>query len=126
MRKRARCKARVTDCSNAFRTLMFNINDLKWDDELLKMLNIPACMLPEVKPSSGYFATATNVFSKGIPITGVAGDQQAATFGQCCFEKGMSKITFGTAGVLTLNIGSKPIASKNGLLTTVGWDWMEK
>lgn len=114
-------KAHVTDYSNASRTLMFNINELKWDNELLEMLNVPACMLPEVKPSSGYFATATNVFSKEIPITGVAGDQQAATFGQCCFEKGMSKITFGTAGVLTLNIGDKPRASKNGLLTTIGW-----
>lgn len=114
-------KAHVTDYSNASRTLLFNINELKWDDELLKMLNIPASMLPEVKPSSGYFATATNIFSKEIPITGVAGDQQAATFGQCCFKKGMSKITFGTAGVLTLNIGNKPKISKNGLLTTIGW-----
>lgn len=114
-------KTHVTDYSNASRTLLFNINELKWDDELLKMLNIPACMLPEVKPSSGYFATATNIFSKEIPITGVAGDQQAATFGQCCFKKGMSKITFGTAGVLTLNIGNKPKISKNGLLTTIGW-----
>ncbi|AWI05643.1 glycerol kinase GlpK [Clostridium drakei] len=114
-------KTHVTDYSNASRTLLFNINELKWDDELLKMLNIPASMLPEVKPSSGYFATATNIFSKVIPITGVAGDQQAATFGQCCFKKGMSKITFGTAGVLTLNIGNKPKISKNGLLTTIGW-----
>ncbi|AKA67961.1 glycerol kinase GlpK [Clostridium scatologenes] len=114
-------KIHVTDYSNASRTLLFNINELKWDDELLKMLNIPTSMLPEVKPSSGYFATATNIFSKVIPITGVAGDQQAATFGQCCFKKGMSKITFGTAGVLTLNIGNKPKISKNGLLTTIGW-----
>lgn len=114
-------KSHVTDYSNASRTLMFNINKLEWDDELLEMLNIPKCMLPEVKPSSGYFAIATEVFNKEIPITGVAGDQQAATFGQCCFEKGMSKMTFGTAGVLTLNIGDKPRASKNGLLTTIGW-----
>lgn len=114
-------KTHVTDYSNASRTLMFNISELKWDNDLLEMLNIPKCMLPEVKPSSGYFATATNVFSKEIPITGVAGDQQAATFGQCCFEKGMSKMTFGTAGVLTLNIGDKPRTSKNGLLTTIGW-----
>jgi glycerol kinase len=114
-------KAHVTDYSNASRTLMFNINELKWDTELLQMLNVPAAMLPEVRPSSGYFATATNVFSREIPIAGVAGDQQAATFGQCCFEKGMSKMTYGTAGVLTLNIGDKPRASKNGLLTTIGW-----
>lgn len=114
-------KCHVTDYSNASRTLMFNIKELKWDKELLEMLNVPECMLPEVKPSSGYFATATSIFSKEIPITGVAGDQQAATFGQCCFQKGMSKFTFGTAGVLTMNIGDKPIASKNGLLTTIGW-----
>ena len=114
-------KTHVTDYSNASRTLMFNINELKWDDELLEMLNVPKCMLPEVKPSSGFFATTTtNIFSREIPITGVAGDQQAATFGQCCFKKGMSKITFGTAGVLTLNIGDKPKVSKNGLLTTIG------
>lgn len=74
-------KAHVTDYSNASRTLMFNINELKWDDELLKMLDVPASMLPEVKPSSGYFATTTKVFKKEIPITGVAGDQMAATFG---------------------------------------------
>ncbi|WP_411681010.1 glycerol kinase GlpK [Clostridium thailandense] len=114
-------KAHVTDYSNASRTLMFNIKELKWDNELLEMLNVPVCMLPEVKPSSGHFAYTTNIFSREIPITGVAGDQQAATFGQCCFEKGMSKITFGTAGVLTLNIGDKPRVSKNGLLTTIGW-----
>lgn len=114
-------KAHVTDYSNASRTLMFNINELKWDDELLKMLDVPANMLPEVKPSSGYFATATKVFKKQIPITGIAGDQMAATFGQCCFEKGMSKFTYGTAGVMTMNVGEKPIASRHGLLTTIGW-----
>jgi len=114
-------KAHVTDYSNASRTLMFNINDLKWDNELLSMLDVPANMLPEVKQSSGYFATATKIFKNQIPITGVAGDQMAATFGQCCFEKGMSKFTYGTAGVMTMNIGDKPIASKNGLLTTIGW-----
>ncbi|MEY8001164.1 glycerol kinase GlpK [Clostridium sp. Mt-5] len=114
-------KAHVTDYSNASRTLMFNINELKWDDELLEMLDVPASMLPEVKPSSGYFATATDVFNTEIPITGDAGDQQAATFGQCCFQRGMSKITYGTAGVMTMNIGNKPILSKNGMLTTIGW-----
>ena len=114
-------KVHVTDYSNASRTLMFNINDLKWDNDLLKMLDVPASMLPEVKPSSGYFATTTEVFKKQIPITGVAGDQMAATFGQCCFEKGMFKYTYGTAGILEMNIGEKPIPSKHGLLTTIGW-----
>jgi glycerol kinase len=114
-------KTHATDYSNASRTLMYNINDLKWDEELLKLFNVPASMLPKVQESSGHFGVTAEIFKCAIPITGDAGDQQAATFGQCCFKKGMAKYTYGTAGVMTVNIGEKPFLSNNGLTTTIGW-----
>lgn len=116
-------RAHVTDYSNASRTLMFNINDLKWDEELLKILGVPASMLPEVKPSSEVYAqTATHhFFGKEVPIAGAAGDQQAALFGQACFEKGMAKNTYGTGCFMLMNTGEKAVKSENGLLTTIAW-----
>lgn len=114
-------KTHATDYSNAARTLMFNIHELKWDKELLELFNIPEKMLPKVQESSGLFGTTAKIFKSEIPITGDAGDQQAATFGQCCFEKGMAKFTYGTSGVMTMNIGEKPFLSNNGLITTIGW-----
>lgn len=114
-------KTHATDYSNASRTLMYNIHDLKWDEELLKVFNVPASMLPKVQESSGHFGVTSKIFKREIPITGDAGDQQAATFGQCCFKKGMAKFTYGTAGVMTVNIGDKPFLSNNGLTTTIGW-----
>lgn len=116
-------KAHVTDYSNASRTLMFNIFDLKWDDELLDILEIPKNMLPEVRPSSEIYAHTTedHFFGKKIPIGGVAGDQQAALFGQACFEKGMAKNTYGTGCFMLMNTGEKAVRSENGLLTTIAW-----
>lgn len=114
-------KTHATDYSNASRTLMYNINDLKWDEELLKVFDVPANMLPKVQESSSHFGVTAKIFKRAIPITGDAGDQQAATFGQCCFKKGMAKFTYGTAGVMTVNIGDKPFLSNNGLTTTIGW-----
>lgn len=112
----------VTDVSNASRTLMFNINTMAWDKELLDLLTIPASMLPEVKQSSEvYGATATTLFASKIPIAGIAGDQQAALFGQMCVEAGMTKNTFGTGCFMLMNTGNKPVFSKNNLLTTVAW-----
>jgi glycerol kinase len=112
----------VTDVSNASRTLVFNIRTLDWDDELLAILGIPRQMLPEVRPSSEVYGTATaEWFGAEIPIGGCAGDQQAATFGQACFAIGEAKNTYGTGCFLLLNTGSRPVASKHGLLTTVGW-----
>ncbi len=112
----------VTDYSNASRTLIFNIHRLDWDDELLKILNIPRVMLPEVVPSSGALGeTATKWFGGAIPIAGCAGDQQAATFGQACFEPGSAKNTYGTGCFLLMNTGHEPVASQNRLLTTIGW-----
>ena len=112
----------VTDYSNASRTLMFNIHTLDWDDELLKILDIPRAMLPEVKGSSEVLGeTASGLFGGPIPIAGCAGDQQAATFGQACFEPGTAKNTYGTGCFLLLNTGHEPVASKNRLLTTIGW-----
>ncbi len=112
----------ATDYSNASRTMLFNINTLKWDDEILAELDIPACMLPEVKPSSGIFGfTDPSVFGGEIPIAGVAGDQQAALFGQTCFEKGQVKSTYGTGGFLLMNTGEEPVFSENGLVTTIAW-----
>jgi glycerol kinase len=112
----------VTDVSNASRTLVFNIHTLDWDDELLKILDIPRAMLPEVVPSSGILGeTAVEWFGEKIPIAGCAGDQQAATFGQACFETGSAKNTYGTGCFLLLNTGHEPVASKNKLLTTIGW-----
>ncbi|MFP6574945.1 MAG: glycerol kinase GlpK, partial [Pirellulaceae bacterium] len=112
----------ATDYSNASRTLIFNIHSLEWDDELLKILDIPRAMLPEVKPSSCiYGETTADMFGQSIPIAGVAGDQQAATFGQACFTPGMAKNTYGTGCFMLMNTGTTPVASKNQLLTTIGW-----
>jgi glycerol kinase len=116
----ARCH--VTDPSNASRTLIYNIHTLDWDDELLAILDIPRAMLPEVRPSSGLFGeTSPEWFGRPIPIAGVAGDQQAATFGQACFEPGTAKNTYGTGCFMLLNTGSRPVASSHNLLTTIGW-----
>jgi glycerol kinase len=115
-------KLHVTDVSNASRTLLFNIHTLSWDDELLKLLNVPRAMLPEVRSCSEvYGETEASLFGKPIPLAGAAGDQQAATFGQTCFEPGTAKNTYGTGCFLLLNTGSKPVASQHGLVTTVGW-----
>jgi len=112
----------VTDYSNASRTLIFNIYSLDWDDELLKILDIPRAMLPEVKPSSCiYGETTADMFGQPVPIAGVAGDQQAATFGQACFTPGMAKNTYGTGCFMLMNTGTTPVVSKNQLLTTIGW-----
>jgi len=112
----------VTDVSNACRTLMFNINTMKWDDELLKLLTIPKSMLPEVKQSSEVYGhTKSTFFDAKIPISGIAGDQQAALFGQMCTKKGMVKNTYGTGCFMLMNIGNKPKVSKNNLLTTIAW-----
>ena len=115
-------KVHATDYSNASRTLIFNIHTLKWDKQLLKILDIPEVMLPEVKDSSGHFGdTDPKLLGESIPITGIAGDQQAATFGQGCFKKGMVKNTYGTGCFTLMNTGNTPVTSKNGLLTTIGW-----
>ena len=115
-------RVHVTDYSNASRTMMFNINTLEWDDEILEELNIPKCMLPQVKESSEiYGETDPSFFGGRIPVAGAAGDQQAALFGQACFEKGETKNTYGTGGFLLMNAGDKPVFSNNGLVTTIGW-----
>ena len=115
-------RVHVTDYSNASRTMLFNINTLQWDEEILKKLNIPASMLPEPKPSSCiYGSTAAEFFGAAIPIAGAAGDQQAALFGQTCFTPGDSKCTYGTGAFLLMNTGEKPILSRNGLVTTIAW-----
>jgi len=112
----------VTDLSNASRTLIYNIHTLDWDDELLALLGVPRAMLPEVRPSSEvYGQTADEWFGSPIPISGDAGDQQAATFGQGCFEPGSAKNTYGTGCFMLLNTGDRPVPSKNNLLTTIGW-----
>lgn len=112
----------VTDYSNASRTMLFNINTLTWDDEILKELEIPRVMLPEVKPSSCVYGKSDASFFGGeIPIGGAAGDQQAALFGQTCFEEGEAKNTYGTGCFLLMNTGEKPVFSKNGLVTTIAW-----
>lgn len=112
----------ITDVTNASRTLLFNIHTMQWDQELLDLLTIPASMLPEVKQSSEiYGETATTLFASKIPIAGIAGDQQAALFGQMCVEEGMAKNTYGTGCFLLMNTGNKPVYSKNNLLTTVAW-----
>ncbi|MCR5491155.1 MAG: glycerol kinase GlpK [Bacilli bacterium] len=110
----------MTDVSNASRTMLFNIFDMKWDKSLCDIWNIPMCMLPEVKDNSSDYGEAT-FFSGNVHINGVAGDQQAALFGQCCFKEGDSKNTYGTGCFMLMNIGSKPLISKEGLLTTVAW-----
>lgn len=113
-------KVHVTDYSNASRTMIYNIHDLKWDEEILAELNIPASMLPEVKTSSEvYGETDDTVFGSPIPIAGDAGDQQAALFGQLCCKEGMAKNTYGTGCFLLMNTGNQPVESKNGLLTTM-------
>ena len=113
----------VTDYSNASRTLMYNIHDLKWDKELLEILNVPESMLPEVKPSSEIYGYTDDVhfFGQKTPIAGVAGDQQAALFGQACFDTGMVKNTYGTGCFMLMNTGEKAVKSDNGLLTTIAW-----
>lgn len=116
-------KTHATDVSNASRTLLMNIESLEWDPALLKIFDVPAAILPEIKTSSGVFGVTQDVpgLPNGIPISGVAGDQQAALFGQACFEPGMAKCTFGTGSFLLMNTGSKLVFSKMGLLTTVAW-----
>ncbi len=116
-------RAHVTDYSNASRTLMYNIHELKWDDELLEILGVPKSMLPEVRPSSEIYANTIDYhfFGKQVPIAGVAGDQQAALFGQACFGEGMAKNTYGTGCFMLMNTGEKAVRSENGLLTTIAW-----
>ncbi|MBP3462787.1 MAG: glycerol kinase GlpK [Tyzzerella sp.] len=112
----------VTDYSNASRTMLFNINTLEWDDEILAELNIPKSMLPEAKPSSCVYGHSDSSFLGGeIPIAGAAGDQQAALFGQTCFSAGEAKNTYGTGCFLLMNTGGKPVFSNNGLVTTIAW-----
>lgn len=113
----------VTDVTNASRTMIFNINDMEWDQELLELLDIPESLLPEVKSSSEVYAkTNSTVLNAEVPIAGIAGDQQAALFGQRCIESGMVKNTYGTGCFMMMNTGEKPIKSKNNLLTTVAWE----
>jgi glycerol kinase len=115
-------KKHVTDYSNASRTMLYNINELKWDEELLRMLEIPACMLPEVVSSSGVCAYSDeNILGAGIPISGMAGDQHAALFGQACFRQGDAKNTYGTGCFILMNTGKTPVYSKNNLLSTIAW-----
>jgi len=115
-------KVHVTDYSNASRTMLFNINTLQWDTEILTKLDIPVSMLPEARPSSEVYGhTAAHFFGAPIPIAGAAGDQQAALFGQACFSPGDSKCTYGTGAFLLMNTGKQPIFSKNGLVTTIAW-----
>jgi glycerol kinase len=114
-------KLHVTDVSNASRTMLFNINTLEWDKDLLKLLNIPVSMMPDVKSSSEVYGKTAGTFSSSIPVAGIAGDQQAALFGQMCVDPGMVKNTYGTGCFMMMNIGTKPIESKSRLLTTVGW-----
>jgi glycerol kinase len=115
-------KHHVTDVSNASRTLLFNLQTLDWDDELLQILGVPRAMLPEVRPSSCvYGETASELLGRAIPLAGDAGDQQAATFGQACFTPGSAKNTYGTGCFLLLNTGEHPVPSQNNLITTVGW-----
>ena len=118
----SRGEVHVTDVSNASRTMLFNINTLEWDQELLDMFGIPRSMMPEVKSSSEVYGhTKTTIFAHKVPIAGIAGDQQAALFGQMCTEPGMVKNTYGTGCFLLMNSGEKPILSKNNLITTIAW-----
>lgn len=116
-----RGRLHITDVSNASRTMLFNIHNLKWDEELLRIFNIPSAMLPEVRPSSEIYGKTLGQFATSIPVAGIAGDQQAALFGQMCIEPGMVKNTYGTGCFMMMNIGNKPIESKSKLLTTVAW-----
>lgn len=117
------CKEHVTDYSNASRTLMYNIHELKWDEQLLEYLTVPTSMLPEVRPSSEVYGKTANhhFFGHQIPIAGIAGDQQAALFGQACFESGEAKNTYGTGCFMLMNTGEKAVKSENGLLTTLAY-----
>ena len=120
-------KVHATDPSNASRTMLYNINTLEWDTELLDLFRVPASMLPRVLPSSGIFGmTDTAVLGSEIPIAGVAGDQQAALFGQCCFSRGDVKSTYGTGAFLLMNLGNEPCITDDGLLTTVAWQIGDK
>ena len=115
-------RVHATDYSNAARTMLFNINTLDWDSELLELFDIPSSMLPRVLPSSGIFGyTDVSHFDGRIPIAGVAGDQQSALFGQCCFEPGSVKNTYGTGGFMLMNTGDRPIISNDGLITSIAW-----
>jgi glycerol kinase len=115
-------RVHATDVSNASRTLLFDINALAWDDELLRLIEVPLAVLPEVRPSSGAWAeTDPSLFGRAVPIAGVCGDQQAATFGEACFSTGQAKNTYGTGAFLLANVGSTPVASSHGLLSTVLW-----
>ena len=117
-----RGEVHVTDVTNASRTMLFNIHTLTWDEELLKLFHIPISMMPEVKSSSEVYGhTKTTLFAHKVPIAGIAGDQQAALFGQMCIEPGMMKNTYGTGCFLLMNSGEKPIVSENNLLTTIAW-----
>ena len=117
-----RGEVHITDYTNASRTMLYNIHTLEWDDELLEMLNIPKCMLPDVKPSSYvYGETNERLFGSPIPIAGIAGDQQAALFGQTCFKAGEAKNTYGTGAFLLMNTGEEAVRSDNGLITTIAW-----
>ena len=117
-----RGEVHVTDVTNASRTMLFNIHDLKWDEDLLKLLDIPLSMMPEVKSSSEIYGhTKTTIFAHEVPISGIAGDQQAALFGQMCIDPGAIKNTYGTGCFVMLNTGRKPVMSKNNLLTTIAW-----
>ena len=122
IRRLTRGEVHVTDVSNASRTMLFNINTLEWDQELLDLFGIPRSMMPEVKSSSEVYGhTKTTIFAHKVPISGIAGDQQAALFGQMCTEPGMVKNTYGTGCFLLMNSGEKPILSKNNLITTIAW-----
>ena len=117
-----RGEVHVTDVTNASRTMLFNIHDLKWDEELMKLLDIPMSMMPAVKSSSEVYGhTKTTIFAHEVPISGIAGDQQAALFGQMCIEPGSIKNTYGTGCFVMLNTGNRPVMSKNNLLTTIAW-----
>jgi len=111
----------ITDVTNASRTMLFNIHTLEWDDELLKIFDIPSSMLPEVRSSSEQYCVTSEVFDSPVPVSGIAGDQQAALFGQMCVDPGMVKNTYGTGCFMVMNIGTKPIESKSKLLTTIAW-----
>ncbi|NLO87334.1 MAG: glycerol kinase GlpK, partial [Firmicutes bacterium] len=115
-------KVHVTDYSNASRTMLFNIHTLDWDEKILARLEIPRSMLPEVRPSSAVYGyTAPDILGAELPIAGAAGDQQAALFGQTCFQSGMAKNTYGTGCFMLMHTGQKPVPSNNGLLTTIAW-----
>lgn len=120
-------KLHITDYSNASRTLLFNIHDLTWDQEILNYLDIPEKILPEVRPSTQFYGyTSPEVFGGEVPISGIIGDQQGALFGQTCFHQGQSKNTYGTGCFLLMLTGNKPAISQNNLLTTIAWGWSEK